>query len=203
MKQHTPWLALAAAVLLLAPTALADGAFRAYGSYWNVDDLDDSAGAGVAVSFPLGTAWALDLRGTYYEQFDEENFFDQLFDDDENPFLANSIDVAPLELGLSYQFQNPGYVQPRLGGGVTYFLLDTDRGEVDDEAGFYVLGGLDFGAEDGFGFFVDGVYRSAEGDVESSPTDFEEIDDIEGIDFDNVTIDLDGFAVNAGVVWRW
>lgn len=195
--------AAAVAVLLFAAPAQAGG-FYLYGSFWNVSDLDDAAGAGAYVAFPLGqSSWSLDLRGTYYEQIDDRDFFRQLFDDDENPFLENSIDVLPLEAGVSYRFDTAGSVHPRIGGGVSYFLLDTDRGEVDDEVGWYVGGGLDFGAEDGFGFFVDTVYRSAEGTVESSPVDFDDVDDIDGIDFDDVRIDLDGFSVNAGVVWRW
>ncbi len=192
------------ALLALVVTAPAfAGGFYAFGSYWNMDDLDEAAGGGVKLSVPLGTVVNLDFRGTYYEQIDDEDFFGQLIDDDESPFLENAVDVIPVDVGLSFNLSPRGSFTPTLGAGASYFLLDSDRGEIDDEVGWYANAGLEFASQGSLGFFAEALYRSATGTVETSPEDFQDIDDIEGIDFDDVAIDLDGFGVNAGIVWRW
>ncbi len=195
-------LALAVATLLFAFPAMAGG-FSVYGAYWDVDELDSTAGGGVKLGIPLGNVVNLDLRGTFYQQIDDENFFDRVFDDRESPFIENGLDIIPIDVGLSVNFAPRGSVVPFLGGGVSYFLLDADRGEVDDEVGWYANGGVEFASRGNWGFFVEGLYRSATGTVESSPEDFSDIGDIEGIDFDDVEFDLEGFGANAGVIWRW
>lgn len=195
--------AVLALLTLIVTTPAFAGGFYLFGSYWDVSDLESSVGGGAKVAIPLGATVNLDLRGTYYEQIEEERFFDELIDDERSPFIENAIDVTPVDVGLSWNLAPRGGITPVIGGGVSYFLLDTDRGAVDDEVGWYASAGLDFASRGSFGFFAEAVYRTATGTVESSPEDFEGVDDIEGIDFRDVDIDLDGFGVNAGVVWRW
>lgn len=195
-------LALAVGTVLFAFPAMAGG-FSVFGAYWDVDQLDASAGGGVKLGIPLGNVVTLDLRGTFYQQIDDEDFFDRVFDEVDSPFLENGLEITPIDVGLSVNFAPRGSVVPFFGGGVSYFLLDTDRGQVDDEVGWYANGGVEFASRGNWGFFVEGLYRSATGTVESSPEDFDEIDEIDGIDFGNVEFDLEGFGANAGVVWRW
>jgi hypothetical protein len=73
-------------------------------------------------------------------------------------------------------------------------MLDHDRFDIDDEVGWYGSVGLDFAREGSVGFFLEGLYRTAEGEV---------TEDEEDVDFERVTFDLDGFAANAGVVFRF
>jgi hypothetical protein len=195
-------LAFALLAAVVAAPAFAGG-FYAFGSYWDVSDLGSAAGAGVKLSIPMGAVVNFDLRGTYYEQYESDDFFDRLIDDEDSPFRQNAVDVLPIDAGLSFNLSPRGNFTPTLGGGVSYFLLDTDRGSVDDEVGWYANGGLEFASQGSVGFFAEAIYRSATGTVESSPEDFRDVDDIEGIDFDDVDIDLDGFGANAGIVWRW
>lgn len=190
--------ALALALLLPASGALASG-LSIYGSYWDTDALDDTAGAGVKFSIPLGQTLNLDLRGTYYEPFDRDALqdeIDDLFDPDENvdrEIFDSEIDIIPLEAGLSFNLGQAS-IQPSIGAGVSYFMLDSDRGEIDDEVGWYANAALNFANQGSVGFFLEGLYRSAEGEV---------TEDEEDIDFERVTFDLDGFSANAGVVFRF
>lgn len=188
--------ALALALLVPGSSALASG-LGIYGSYWNSDSLDDVAGAGVKFSVPLGSTMNLDLRGTYYEPFDEEALRDELddpFDDStDREIFPGEISVVPLEAGLSFNLGR-GSIRPSIGAGVSYFLLDVDRGDVDDEVGWYGNFAVDFASEGSVGFFAEAIYRAAEGQVR---------EDLDELDFDRVDFDLDGFAANAGVVFRF
>jgi len=197
-------LSLAAGVCCLAASPATAGGLYVYGSYWEVDDLGDAAGGGAMLAIPLGAAQRinLDLGATYFQQFEDDDFFDRLIDDEQSPFLENSVEVIPLDVGLSFNVGPTAPVNLTLGGGATYFLLDTDRGEVDDEAGWYARVGAELGGGGGgFGFFLAGVYRSAEVTVQNDPDDFRDVPDIE---FEDETpFDLDGLGLNAGIVWRF
>ena len=59
--------ALAATALLCAP-ALA-GSLGVYGSYWNSDQADNSAGGGGRIGFSFVKFLELDFHGTYYSSF--------------------------------------------------------------------------------------------------------------------------------------
>jgi hypothetical protein len=187
---------LAVGLLLPAFGAQASG-LAVFGSYWDTDALGDTAGAGVKLSLPMGQTFNFDLRGTYYEPFDKEALRDELddvFDDEvDREIFDSEVDIIPLEAGFSFNL-GQGAVQPTLGAGVSYFMLDHDRFEIDDEVGWYGSVGLNFANEGSVGFFLEGLYRTAEGEV---------TEDEDDVDFDRVTIDLDGFAANAGVVFRF
>lgn len=187
---------LAVGLLLPAFGAQASG-LAIFGSYWDTEALDETAGAGVKLSIPLGQRFNLDLRGTYYEPFDRDALrdeIDDLFDDEVDREIFNSeISIIPIEAGFSFSL-GQGAVRPTLGAGVSYFMLDHDRFDLDDEVGWYGSVGLDFARQGGVGFFLEGLYRSAEGEVN---------DDRDDVNFDRVPIDLDGFAANAGVVFRF
>lgn len=187
---------LAVGLLLPAFGAQASG-LAIFGSYWDTEALDDTAGAGVKLSLPMGESFNFDLRGTYYEPFDREALrdeIDDIFDDEvDREIFDSEIDIIPLEAGFSFNLGR-GAVQPTLGAGVSYFMLDHDRFDIDDEVGWYGSVGLNFANQGSVGFFLEGLYRSAEGEV---------TEDEDDVDFDRVTIDLDGFAANAGVVFRF
>lgn len=188
----------AVALVLIVPAggAMASG-LSVFGSYWNSDSLDDVAGAGVKFSVPLGDTMSFDLRGTYYEPFDEEALRDELDDPFEDDFpdeiFPGEIQVIPLEAGLSVNL-GQGSIRPSIGAGVSYLMLDVDRGEIDDEVGWYGSLGVDFASENSVGFFAEALYRAAEGTVDEDQDD---------LDFDRVDFDLDGFAANLGVVFRF
>jgi hypothetical protein len=196
------FMALTLGLLLVASPAMAAG-FHLYGSYWNSSDLDDAAGGGVKLAIPLGSRAHLALRGTYYEPFDEDALrdeFDDVFDDvpGDPEVFPSELQVIPIEAGFGFNLTPDSPVNFVIEAGGTYFLLDLDGpGDLDDEFGWYGSVGLELARSGGLGFFVEGIYRSAEGTVENE-------DDLDEIDFNNdVPFELDGVAVNAGIVWRW
>lgn len=200
MKKLFAPLALLMICLICASPAMATG-FEVFGSYWNTSDVDDTFGGGVALGIPLGeTGLGLKFRGTYYQELTDEPF-DNLFDDDEPFFEDESLEILPIDAGLSYSFGRGETFNPWIEAGVTYFLLDTTREgfEVDDETGFHVAVGSAFGNPDGVNFFVEGLYRSTEATFVRRERRGNDDIDLE----DEVNIDLDGIAVNAGIVWRW
>ena len=195
-----PFLALAALALLLAFAAAPATAssFSIFGSYWDTDALGETAGGGIQFGVPLGgQGLQLDFRGTYYPDLTEE--FDDLVEGDDGPEVE--VESIPVDVGLTYHFGRSA-VRPYLGGGGTYYLLDIDRGELDDEFGWYGKGGIEFGSGPrGASFFVEAMYRSVEGSLDADPEDFDDIDDV---DFtDNVDLDLTGFSASAGIVWHF
>lgn len=192
-------LTILAVVLLSASPAMASG-FSLFGSYADTTDAGDTFGGGIGLGIPFGeSGFGLDLRATYYQEVTDEGA-DAIFDDDEEFFQEDSLEILPIDAGLRYQFNTDGPFNPYVMGGFSYFLLDTTREglSVDDETGFYVGLGSRFGDPDGVGFFAEALYRSTEATLERERFDNDDID-LE----DDVAIDLDGIAVNAGVVWAF
>lgn len=183
----------------LGVTPALAGGLSIYGTYWNTDAADEAAGGGVRLGIPLGNVVQLDLGGTYYEELVDRPF-DEI-DDVDTPFVENGLQVTPVEAGLRFNFAERSRFNPYIGGGASYLFLDSDFGDVDDEAGWYARVGAEFGEIDGNGFFAEAGYRGVEATVENDPDDFDDFDDIE---FEEETeIDLSGALVNVGYVWRW
>lgn len=185
-----------------APSAMAQQ-FELYGSYWDTSDVDETFGGGIGFGFPFGeTGLGLHVKGTYYQELSDEPL-DGLFDDDndENFFAEDSLEVLPVDVGLHYEFASNGTFSPWVGGGFSYFLIDTTREgiDVDDETGFHVSVGSRIGNRDGANFFVEGMYRSTEATLVRRERPGNDDVDLE----DEVAIDLDGIAINAGILWRF
>ena len=191
-------LLIIAAVLLSTSPAMAGG-FQLFGSYADTTDAGDTFGGGLGLAIPFGeSGLGLDLRGTYYQEVSDEGA-SAIFDDDEEFFEDESLEVLPIDAGLRYEFDTASNFNPFIMGGFSYFLLDTTREglDVDDETGFYVGAGSKFGDPEGVGFFAEVLYRSTEATLVRER--FDDDVDLE----DEVAIDLDGIAVNAGVSWSF
>jgi hypothetical protein len=172
--------------------------FKLYGSYWNTSDVDDTFGGGIGLGIPFGeSGFGLHAAATYYQELSDEPL-DNLFDDDEGFFEDESLEVLPIDVGLHYNFAPRGAFSPWIGAGASYFLIDTTREgiDVDDETGFHVSVGSNFGDPEGANFFAEAIYRSTEATLNRQRDDDIDIRD-------EVAIDLDGVAVNAGISWRW
>lgn len=161
------------------------GSFGFFGTYWDTKDADHGWGGGVRSSF--GDAVQFDLRGTYYNDLRR----------DAGP-RDFELHAAPIDAGVSFHFLNAGAVEPYLGGGASYFLLDTNRGDIDDEVGYYGVGGIEVGtSETGPRFFVEAMYRDVRGTLRDDPDD--ELPDVS----DRIRLQLRGISANLGLVWRW
>lgn len=192
-----------AALAILASPAYGSG-FEIYGSYWDVDSADEAIGGGLSFWFPIiGDTVDLQLRATYFEETRNNvlDDFDDLPDDLDELFAENNLEVIPVEAGLRFNFAEGAAFSPYIGGGASYFLLDTNFGEVDDEVGWYANGGFAFGDGNGADFFVEAIYREVEGTLEVDIDDVDDPDDVEILD--GAKIDLSGIGANAGVVFRF
>jgi hypothetical protein len=168
--------------------------------YWAPDETDEVAGGGLSLDIPINSNWAVDLRGSYFEETRPDAFGEALeLGDEDSPFRENGLEIVPVEVGGRYNFVPDAKVRPYAGAGVGYYFLDTDLGEVNDEGGYYGILGLNFGNVDKASFFVEANYRRMEATVERDP---DELSDFEGFDED-VDIDLDGLGFNVGVSWRF
>jgi hypothetical protein len=156
-----------------------------HGAYWNTDQAERTFGFGAKLRFSF-----VELRATY---------FDDVTADVEPESADFEIKAYPLEGGIVIQFLKNSMVRPYVGGGVGYYLLDTNLGDVDDEIGYYLVGGLDIGAPSSrVAFSFEGIYRNIEGSVrgELFDPDFD-------IEEDEIDLDLSGIGANAGVVFRF
>jgi hypothetical protein len=171
---------MAALALLASPAMAAD--IGAYGAFWDTEDADQALGVGAKLRFGI-----VELRGTY---------FSDVTADTEPESLDFEVSAIPLEAGLAFRFADTARFSPYLGGGAGYYLLDTTEGDIDDEVGYYAVFGTDFTGPAGLGFMVEGIYRNMEASVRG------DLDDDPGVD-DDVDIQLGGFGINAGLVWRF
>jgi hypothetical protein len=199
MKRILGILTILAAVGLFA--APAEAQFKIYGSYWSPGDLDEVGGGGLGFGIPFGeSGFSLDLAATYYQELSEEPL-GNVFDDDEGVFRDEGLEVLPVDVGIHYNFARNGMFSPWIGAGGTYFMIDTTRNnfEIDDETGFHVSAGTQIGQRDGVNFFAEAIYRSTESTLRRDEDDVPDPSDA----VDEVDIDLDGIAVNAGLSWRF
>lgn len=172
-------LCAAALVLLAGPASATDFGF--FGSGWNTNDADQGMGVGGKVN--LGRIF--ELRAAY---------FSDLTADTSPESRDFELKAVPLEAGLAFKFAENERFAPYVGGGAGYYLLDTNRGEIDDEAGWYAVLGADFKTSESLGFMVEGIYRGMEATVRD-----DDPDDIIG----DVDVDFGGLGVNAGLVWTF
>lgn len=181
--------AILCGVAVLALSALPARAtdFAVTGSYWDTQDADQALGIGGRLRFGI-----VDLRATYFSDVTADT------DPESRDFEISAI---PLEAGLAFKFAETDTFHPYVGGGAGYYLLDTSRGDIDDEVGYYAVVGADFTRPNGFGFTVEGIYRNMEATVRNlgDPTDPDDNTDVSG----KADIELAGFGVNAGLVWHF
>jgi hypothetical protein len=173
--------------LLAVPAAASE--FGVQGAYWNTKDAGQGYGGGIKVGWSI-----VELRATYFNDITANEptiFTPGQFDNGGRKF---KIHAAPLEAGLKFNLGHDLPVTPYLGGGAAYYLLSTNRGKIKDEAGWYAVGGVDIPTHAGFGVNVEGIYRG----VKATVTDFETANLSS-----KANLKLDGFGVNAGLVWKF
>jgi outer membrane protein W len=172
--------ALGLSGLSALPASASD--FTVFGSYWNTKDADKALGAGAKLRFGY-----VELRGTYYSDVTA----------DTSPESRDfEIKAIPLEAGLVYKIPTGAAFSPYIGAGGGYYFLDTNRGQIDDEAGWYAVAGGDFGrTSSGLAFNAEVMYRNMEATIR---------DRANGTDIESkVPFDLSGLTVNAGLTWHF
>ncbi len=134
-------LILAMLALLAVGTAPAWASdFSIFGSYLDTQDLNDTVGGGIKAGFPVGNPnWEIELRGTYLPDLTED--LSSFVND--KPKTSSDITAYPFDAGVKFNFAPESGVNPYLGGGASYYFLSADRGQIDDEAGAYAVGGVE------------------------------------------------------------
>ena len=170
-------------ICILAAPAWAGGGYSLFGSYGAVDNNEFALGAGMRLSLG-GERWMGDLTWTWYQNV---NGVDTVAG------FEDTIQVIPTELGIRFLMNPRGSVIPYLGGGLTFFYVNLNDGNADNPVGAYGVFGINFSGTK-TKFFVEAVYRYAQSDVTYRYAGDEQW---EG------TMDVGGFAVNAGIVWTF
>jgi hypothetical protein len=149
-----------------------------FGSYSTTTDIGDAWGLGAKLDVALGQLVFLEGRASYYPEFTESVFDEEL-----------KISAFPLELGLGVTVSNFF-----ASAGLTYFFLDPDEGEMDDSAGFYLSAGFKTGQPaGGFGVYGDVMYRVLTSTVNVG----------DAITVSEKDVNLDGIGINLGIVFRF
>ena len=189
-----------ASVAVLSAAPLCATELSLFGGYWNTDVAGDAAGGGIEFGLPVNETFAFELRATYFEQLNDHPF-ENIFDNNETVFQGRGIQALPLEAGVRLTFIPEGPFRPYVGGGASYFFLDSDFGDIKDELGWYGTLGATIGDGRGADFYVEGIWRKVRAEVRADPEDLGDIPDINAED--HVSFDLDGFGVNLGVRWSF
>ncbi|MGB3562366.1 MAG: outer membrane beta-barrel protein [Thermoanaerobaculia bacterium] len=189
-------IALAAVVILAAPSWAKGGGAGFFGTWADSTDAGNTYGGGGIVEFGLGAHWDMQFRGTRYVEFSTD-FLLPFDDGDVDGVRSQDFDVTVLELGVAYNFNSSGNLVPYVGGGFSYLLFDLDppqAGEIKDEGGFYALGGVEIALGETWGLFVEGMYRNVKATLKGDDLGFQPVDH---------EVNMSGGAVNVGLKFNW
>lgn len=185
-------LAMSVGALWLAGslTAMAGG-LGAYGSYWSTKDADAGFGGGGKLQFMLGDIIGLEIRGSYFPDLNEE---ESLF--------KYELEVIPAEADLILAIPLGDLLRVYGGGGAGYYFIDAkikgqgldEKVNVDDQLGWFAVGGLQVQLTEAFALFGEGKYTGIKAKFKG--------DDVEEIT-DDVDMHLDGFGANVGLLLTW
>lgn len=181
--------AIGVAVLLLAAAPGWAGGLALMWSYWDTDEARDSDMIGVKLDIEMGSRIDLQLRASWLG--------DDFGADGQSTLFT--MDVFPLEAGFAYNFSPDTNVSPYLGAGLGVYLLGVERPEpqrsatVDDEAGWYAVGGLELGFHEHGALVGEVMWRTLETEIDGDGLD----------DFDTLGVSFTGVSANLGLQFRW
>ena len=178
---------------LLAVPASAGGGIGLHAGWIDTDQAGDDAGWGLLMNFGVTPRVDIQVRGTDFRSlmvdFGKVEGLDSEFE-----FQATTFD-----LGFTYNFTKDGRkLTPYVGGGGTYYLLDStpdSKGELKDEYGWYGIAGLDFPIHLRWAVYLEGMWRDAKMTIRGDDLGF-------GGPVD-VGVDLNGPQVNLGIKFAW
>ncbi len=181
--------ATTALVMALTCGTAAAGGIGLFGSYWENHDDDEAAGAGVRMT--LGGALAFDIAFTYFDEVNPPAIGAEL----PPATTVADLQVLPIDVGARYTFTTGTLFRPYVGAGLSYFMLDLEGARIDDEVGYYLLGGVLVGREEGLNLMVDLLWREAEGTIK--------VDTADHLVTDSTDVDFGGFGANLGIMFTW
>ena len=170
-------------ICILAAPAWAGGGYSLFGSYGSVDNHEFAVGAGMRLTLG-GERWMGDLTWTWYKNVSGVGTV---------AGFEDNLQVIPTELGVRFLMNPRGKVIPYLGVGLTFFYVNLNDGSASNPVGGYAMFGINFGAKRAK-FFAEALYRYGRTDVSYRYA---------GDERWTGTMDVGGFAVNAGVAWTF
>lgn len=181
-------LTVASLLALVALPAWAGGIGVTY-STWDTDEASDDQGGGIKIEIDAGKFVDLEVRTAWLESL--------LFSGQGEQF---KLEAVPIDIGLAYDFEAGGKVQPFVGGGLSYVLLNAKVEslapiEADDEAGYYVVAGLEGDISERWALFAEVLYRDVSAVIKSSG--------FLNRDFNDFAVDLGGVGGNVGLMFTW
>lgn len=145
-----------------------------FASRWDPDEGEKSDGVGGKLVFDLADSLGLEFRGTYFDE--------------------DVLTVIPADAGLVLRIPLAESAVSLFGsGGGTWYFLDTDAVDIDDEVGWYAGGGIEIRIADGAALFAEAHYRSVEYTATGDdPDELEERD-----------IEVKATTYSAGLLLKW
>ena len=154
------------AVLIVGMAAATQAAdFGVFGSYWNPKDGDAAFGGGGSIHL---ATFPLEMRATVFPSTSIQGGGDTL--------------LVPIDIGLAVNLTRSKKVDVYVGAGGSYYFIDADHGNPDNQFGWYALGRVEVPVKGSMNVFGDVMYR--------------------GIEFEDIDADLSGVACSVGVIFR-
>jgi outer membrane protein W len=173
-------------VALVAPASA--GNIGVHAGWIDTDQAGDDAGWGILLDFNVSEHVQIELRGTDFREMTT-----QVEGSDFN------LQMTTIDLGFTYNFFKETWrLTPYVGGGGTYFLLDStpdSKGRIEDEYGWYGVAGLDFPIAKRWNIYLEGMWRDAKMAIKGNDLGFEPTVD-QGVN-------LNGPQVNLGIAFHW
>ena len=177
-------------LLALLPFSLFAGGIGGFVTYLDSSDAGDGTGVGGLLQLGVSEEVALELRVSKVDDFEA---------DLQLPFIVTplELEVTPIEAGFTFDIPLQDSITPYLGIGAGIYLIDAELddfdADLDDEFGWYALGGVRIGLSNTLHVFGEIFYRSLEGTVNDS-RDFT---------LEDTDVDLGSLGANLGIMARW
>lgn len=181
--------------LTFSGLCLANG-LGVHGGYIDTEDLGDSVGIGGKFQIDLPGGLNIEGRTMMYDDLGKDLPVG-------GGAVRMDLEIWPIEMGLAFDIPVGKRFIPYIGGGIGWHLLEADVtvGEVtqhidlDDEFGFYLVGGFNMELGENIAIYGEYLYRQVEGSLEDDHTS--------KLVKDAVLVDLGGFSINLGLLLRW
>ena len=162
-------------ITLWSTAAHADG-LGVFAAYLNPSDTDGIAGFGVRGRGGHELVY-FELRATFFESIPEIDLEG-----------VEDLSTMPVDLGVGWHTDFEAPQQLYGGGGVTFYIYDSEKGDVDNALGYYLQLGGEVGLTENFGLFFEVLWR--------------DVDTQTGDDLNPRDLKMDGGAVHIGVMLR-
>ncbi|NCC52652.1 MAG: porin family protein [Spartobacteria bacterium] len=195
--------ATALGLMMAACAAEAANGLALYGSYWAPKDMDANYGGGGKLKMLVSSGLSMEIRGAYFKGLKKEESASGGIET-ENKFTS-----IPVEAGMVFDFpMEKFYIYA--GGGAGYYMFEdgefsvTDSGtsesydvEYDNKWGWYAVAGVEMPLSSQMLLFAEVQYRWLKIEADDLEIDGEDVP------YSGEEMNMDGYSVNAGLLFPW